>query len=120
MQAISYRGHCLAVVVHGDLTVFDVELETRPSSDALLRFVAAMCRFAMEIDQALLPGEYEDARAERYARELLMPAGEFTALAWRPESYLAACFAVPSEQIAARRRELGLGKTPGGRQPRAA
>ncbi len=120
MQAINYRGRCLAVVVHGDLAVFDAELETRASDDSLLRFVAAMCRFAMEIDQGLLPGEYEDALAESYARELLMPAREFAALAWLPEPYLAACFAVPAEQTGARRRDLGLGGTPEGPRPRPA
>jgi len=38
-----------------------------------------------------------------------MPAGCFGALAALPDPYLATCFGVPAEQVAARRTELALG-----------
>ncbi len=106
MQAISYRGHCIAVVVHGDMAVFASELETRRFDDPLLRFVAAMCRFAMEIERGQVSDEYEDALAESYARELVMPADEHAPIAWLPDVHLARWFAVPVEQVGVRRLEL--------------
>ena len=38
-----------------------------------------------------------------------MPAGELTALAARPDAYLATAFGGTAEQIEPRRLELGLG-----------
>ena len=73
----------------------------------LLRFVAAMCRLAMEFELELTEGPY-DRQGERYARDLLMPKAQFAALAWLRDRYLATCFAVPAEQIGPRRLELGL------------
>jgi hypothetical protein len=109
MQAIRYQGRPVALVVGGDLAIFDARLEARGTHDPLLRFAATMCRLAMEIELGLEPGTYSDERAERYARERLMPDGEYGALASLPDAYLAARFGVPAEQAAARRTELGLG-----------
>jgi hypothetical protein len=93
----------------GDLAIFDARLAACGPHDPLLRFAAAMCRLAMEIELGLEPGPYSDGQAERYARERLMPDGDYCALASLPDAYLAARFGVPAEQAAARRTELGLG-----------
>lgn len=120
MRLISYRGEPVALVVNGDLAVFEPELEARGPDDPLFRFAAAMCRLAMEIELGLLAGPYDEERAEGYARELLMGADGFGALAALPDTYLAACFGVPDEQVPARRAELGLGALDGGSDCRPA
>ena len=89
MQLIGYRGAPVAIVVDGDRARFVPRLEARGFDDPLLRFAAAMCRFAMEIEQGLEPGPYTDARAELYARESLIPAEGFAALAALPDADLA-------------------------------
>ena len=120
MELISYRGEPAAVVVNGDLTVFAPELEARGWDDPVFRFVAAMCRLAMEIELGLENGPYDDERAEGYAREALMPTDCFAALAALPDAYLATCFGVPPEQVPARRAELGLAGLDGGADCRPA
>jgi hypothetical protein len=118
VQAIRYQGRPVALVADGDRAVFDPQLEARGLADPLLRFAAAMCRLAMEIELGLEPGPYSDERAAGYAREGLMPEGEYAALAWLPDAYLAARFGVPEEQAAARRAELGLAFLAGGADSR--
>jgi hypothetical protein len=56
MQAISSRGHRVAQVVYGDLAVLHPASVAPGADDPLSRFVAAMDRFAMEIDRGLIPG----------------------------------------------------------------
>jgi hypothetical protein len=114
MRPITYRGDLVALVVNGDLAVLSPVLEARGDEDPLFRFAAAMCRLAMEIERAVTTGPYDDRRAEGYARDALMPADCFAALAALPDAYLAACFGVPAEQVPARRVELGLGALAGG------
>jgi hypothetical protein len=108
VQEIRYQGRPVAVVVDCDRAIFDPQIQARGPYDPLLRFVAAMCRLAMEIELRLEPGPYTDERAECYARDLLVPPGEYDALASLPDAYLAARFGVPAEQAAARRTELEL------------
>ena len=67
-----------------------------------------MCRLAMEIELGLAAGRYDDERAGDYARDALMEADCFAALAALPDPYLAACFGVPVEQVPVRRAELGF------------
>jgi hypothetical protein len=109
MRRITYRGRVVALVVNGDLAVFSPQLEARGPDDPLFRFAAAMCRLAMELELGLETGPYDEERAEGYAREVLMPAECFAAIAALPDTYLAACFGVHAEQIPTRREELGLG-----------
>lgn len=120
MELITYRGEPAAVVVNGDLAVFAPALEARGLDDPLLRFVAVMCRLAMEIELGLVAGRYDDERAEGYAREALLPTDCFAALAALPDAYLAICFGVPPEQVPARRAELGLAALDGGADCRPA
>jgi hypothetical protein len=114
MRRITYRGRAVALVVNGDLAVFSHDVEARGPDDPLFRFGAAMCRLAMELELGVEGGPYDEERAEGYARELLMRADCFAALAALPDLYLAACFGVPAEQVPARRAELALALAPGG------
>jgi hypothetical protein len=114
MRLITDLGEPVALVVNGDLAVFEPGLEARGPDDPLLRFVAAMCALAMEIEVGLVAERYDDERAEGHAREALMPTHCFAALAALPDAYLATCFGVPHEQVPARRAELGLGALDGG------
>jgi hypothetical protein len=114
MRRISYRGRTVALVVNGDLAVFSPDVEARGPGDPLFRFAAAMSRLAMQIELGLERGPYDEERAEGYAREELMPADRFAALAALPDAYLATCFGVPPEQVPARRAELGLAALSGG------
>ena len=120
MRLITYRGKRVALVVHGDLAVFDPDLMGRGWGDSVLRFGTAMCRFAMEVELGLEYGPYDDERAEGFAREALMPVDCFAALAGLPDPYLAACFGVPAEQVPMRRSELGLTRLNGGADGRLA
>lgn len=114
VQLITYGGETQALVVNGDLAVFDPDIEARGWDDPLLRFVAAMCQLAMELELGLVDGPYDDERAEGHARELLMPEQEFAVLASLPDAYLATCFCVPAEQVPVRRMELGIAADPDG------
>jgi hypothetical protein len=120
VELITHRDAPAAIVVNGDLTVFDPALEARGWDDPVVRFVAAMCRLAMEIELGLERGPYDDERAEGHAREALMPTDCIAALAALPDAYLATCFGVPHEQLPARRAELGLAALDGGADCRPA
>jgi hypothetical protein len=81
-------------------------LAGRDGSEPLVRFACALALYAFEIHVGLIDGPFDQARAERYARELLMPADDFMRLAGLTDSELAALFGVPVEQVWARRLEL--------------
>jgi hypothetical protein len=112
-----YRGWPLEfaepdrVYLHPALEV----LAERDESEPLVRFACALALHAFEIDTGLIDGPFEEARAERYARELLMPAEDFGPLIWLNDAELAELFGVPVEQVWARR--LDLGARPAGPAP---
>ena len=72
-----------------------------------------MCAFAQRVSDGTLPGPYTDERAEQYARSALIDDAEFQQLtsAGVGAPVLAQHFAVPIEQIAAKRNDLGLQET---------
>ena len=92
MQLIFYCGWPLALAepdrVHPHPAVGT--LSERDESDPLVRFAFALALHAFEIDTGLVEGPFDQARAERYARDLLMPANDFAPLAEWPEVELAA------------------------------
>jgi hypothetical protein len=71
-----------------------------------VRFACALCLHALEVVTGLEEGPFEQERAERFARELLMTAEEFRSLAGESDAEIAERFGVPFEQVAARRLEL--------------
>jgi hypothetical protein len=74
----------------------------------LVRFVCALCLHAFEVDTGLAELPFDQGRAERFARELLMPADEFLDAVDERDAALAERFGVPIEQVPARRLDLGL------------
>jgi hypothetical protein len=80
-----------------------------PDRHPLKAFVCFLALYARDVLTGELLGDplrYEPAYGERYAREALIPADEFRALADRSDRWLAARFGVSVEQIAARRRDV--------------
>jgi uncharacterized protein DUF955 len=83
-----------------------------------VRFACALALHAFEVATGLEPGPFDQRRAERFARALLMPADEFLAVAGQSDAELAARFGVPIEQVPIRRielrsRESGIGPAHG-------
>jgi hypothetical protein len=76
-----------------------------------VRFACALALCALELYAGLIEGPFEPARAERYARELLMPTDDFVPLAGLADPELAALFGVPVEQVGARRLDLARRST---------
>src|SRR5918992_538878 len=111
MQLIRYDGWPVAlagthsVVFHPAL----LDLAERDQAHPLLRFTCAMAVHAFEVDTGLEAGPFEQHRAERFARELLMPSEQFRANAEETDAELAERFGVPVEQVPARRLELAAG-----------
>jgi hypothetical protein len=73
---------------------------------ALRRFVFAMGLYAIEVSSGRLPGPYEDARAEYFARTFLIDDEAFRRTSTRSDRELAERFGVPGEQIARKRRDV--------------
>ena len=108
MQPILYRGWPLALA-EPDRVHFHPALEAlaeRDESEPLVRFACALALHAFEVDTGLIDGPFDQARAERYARELLMPADDFAPLAGLVDAELATLFGVPVEQVCERRLQL--------------
>jgi hypothetical protein len=107
MKAIHYNRQIVAFVHEG-------EIRLEPGIAALAvdhprrRWIAGLAIFACEVECGRDPGPYCSARASAHARALLLPAPRFAALSCLPNAALARHFAVPGEQVAARRAELGL------------
>ena len=81
----------------------------------LKRFVCFLALYARDVQTGRLPGEphrYLPHRAERYAREALIPPSEFAAIAHHPDQELADQFGVPTEQITQRRDDLAQPASP--------
>jgi hypothetical protein len=69
------------------------------ASHPRVRFACAPALHAFEIHAGLIEGPVDQARTERCARELLMPAGDFARLAGLADGQLAELFGVPVEQV---------------------
>lgn len=72
------------------------------------RWAAGLATFACLVESGDEPSPYTPDRACAFARDLLVPTHQFAMLAGLTDGALAACFGVPTEQIPARRAELGL------------
>jgi hypothetical protein len=84
---------------------------------ALVRFACALALHAFEVQTGLEHGPFDQGRAERFARALLMPAEEFLAVVGQSDAELAGRFGVPIEQVPVRRIELGSPATGVGPAP---
>jgi hypothetical protein len=108
VEFIFYRGWPLALALP-DRVLPRPALEAlaeRDESHPLVRFACALTLYAFELHAGLSERPFDQARAEHYARELLMPAEAVGALVWVTDAELAELFAVPVEQVGARRLDL--------------
>lgn len=102
MRAIFYRGELVAIATRGGVHL-SPRVSDLPRGHPMLRFVAAMCMYSRDVDQAAVPGPYSNSAAELYARCVLIPDQEFDVAASCSDDQLAHRFGVPVEQIAAKR-----------------
>jgi hypothetical protein len=108
MTLITYRGRPVAMAGR-DRFYLAPEIDRRPNGDPVKTFVCSLVLYVHDVRTGQLrdePRRYVPARAERYARECLIPAAAFLERAARPDAELAQHFAVPLEQIHHRRAEL--------------
>jgi hypothetical protein len=107
MELISYRGWPLALALPDRVLPTALKaLAERDESDPLVRFACALALYAFELHAGLSDGPFDQARAERYARELLMPAEDFGPLVCLKDAELRSCLASKSSR-SGRRRDLG-------------
>ncbi len=88
MQQISYRGQAAVMVGRERFWLVD-ELAELPVEDPVRVWVSWLCVYARDVLNGLQPGPWSQQRAERFAREVLLPEEEFIAVAYRPEQELA-------------------------------
>ena len=103
MQPITYRGRIVTACTSKCFLLAD-DLAYRAPGDPELVFVVAMCSYATDIAQGLLPGPFDDDDACRYTRAFLIPEE----LLERPEldvDRAAAALGVPADQRRAARAE---------------
>jgi len=115
VELIVYSGWPVALAGADEVYLHPalLELADREQGHALVRFVCGLALHAFELATRLEEGPFDQGRAERFARALLMPAEEFLALADESDAELAGRFGVPIEQVPARRMELGSPATGG-------
>lgn len=101
MQQISYRGQAAAMAGRERFWLVD-ELAGLEPDDPVRIWVSWLCVYARDVLNGDQPGPWDQARAERFAREALLPANEFISVARRPEQEVADQFGVPVEQVNAR------------------
>lgn len=108
MTLITYQGRPVAMAGR-ERFYLAPHIDVLPDGDSVKTFVCFLVAYAHDVLVGQLPGEplrYLPRRAERYARECLLPQRAFFALAAREDRELAEHFNVPLEQVTARRTEL--------------
>lgn len=104
MEIITIRDEPAATVTARG-TMFTERFSALPQGHPDLRLALWKAQYARDVLTGELPGPFTDHAAERYARDALIPAETFHALAERPDRVLADHFRVPIEQIALRRQD---------------
>lgn len=108
---ILYNGRA-AALTDDDQVVLAEHVDVFERDHPLRRFISAVCVFSCETDAGNVRGGWDPARAERWARALLMPTELFAPLADLLEDHeLAEHFAVPLEQVRGRREDLATERT---------
>jgi hypothetical protein len=117
VHVIVHRGRVAALAA--ERVYFTPHIEVLEPDHPERRFVAALCLYGHAVDtgQAAVPG-YDQDRAERFARMLLMPGSDFDSAAFLSDAQLAECFAAPLDQVRVRRRERAHACSAGGESPR--
>jgi hypothetical protein len=91
VQLIVYDGWPVALAEADEVHLHPalLELAELDEGHALVRFACALELHAFEVATGLELGLFDQGRAERCSRELLMPAGEFLAAADESDTDLA-------------------------------
>jgi len=114
VRAILYNGRT-AAYTDCDQVVLSDRVAVLERDHPRRRFVSAVCVFSCEADAGNVPGGWNSRRAELYARALLMPTELFDPLERvLADHELAEHFAVPLEQVRARRGDLAAQRAPRG------
>ena len=114
MRAIFYDGRT-AAYTDCDQVVLSDRVAVLERDHPLRRFISAVCVFSCEADAGNVPGGWNSAGAELYARALLMPTELFDPLDLKLFDHeLAELFSVPLEQVEARREDLLSRRATGG------
>jgi hypothetical protein len=105
MRAIRYRGRLAAITTRRRVFLLP-SMEAPPPGDPVLRFVGAKCLYCRDVARGVVDGPYSDERADKHARERLIPTRAFWAHANESEEALAVRFGAPIEEIRRRRAEI--------------
>jgi len=105
MQPITYDGHPVAMAGK-DRFWLTHSIGLLPDGHPTKRMVLLMCAFARDVLAGEAPGSYTDARAERFAREALLPASDFLRGKDHADIDLASSLRVPLREVVIRREEL--------------
>jgi hypothetical protein len=112
MTLITYQGRPVAMAGRERFYLAPHIGQLR-DGDPMKTFVCFLVAYAHDVLVGQLPGEpshYLPRRAERYARECLLPPHAFRAFAGGNDVELAEHFNVPLEQVATRRAELAAAR----------
>src|SRR3954470_20818565 len=101
LRPIRYRG-LLVAAASAEHVYLVPDVARLRRGDPLRRFIATMCLYRRDVDTGALPGPYDDAVAELYARCVLIPDDDFRGRGREPDPVLADHFRVPVGQIAAK------------------
>src|SRR5438046_10476669 len=101
MTVIFYRGRAVALAGR-ERFYLAPRIAGRADGDPVKTFVCFLVLYARDVLAGPLPDEphgYMPGRAERFARECLLPRRAFRALAGHSDAALAPPFGVPRDQV---------------------
>lgn len=102
VRLILHRHRVAAERVH-----YAAHIEVLEPDHPERRSVTALCLYSHAVDTRQADRSvYDQEEAERFARELLMPANEFAPVSRSKDAELAELFAAPLDQVAIRRGEV--------------
>lgn len=105
LRPVRYRGRLVAAA-SAQRVYLAPDIARLEPGDPRLRFAAALCLYARDVETGAVPAPYDDAAAEFYARCILIADDDFARRQHEPDTNLAERFRVPLEQIAAKRLDL--------------
>jgi predicted transcriptional regulator len=106
MRAITHRGR-IAAFAERDELLLAPHIAALETDHPERRWVSCLCIHSCDVDESQARGPYTDEAAAAAARAALMPVADFVRHAERLFDHeVAELFAVPLDQVAARRQEL--------------
>lgn len=105
MLLIRYRGVTAARVTRTSIHLLPA---STVADEADRRWLLCMAFFARDVSAGSVPSPYSQARAEHFARHVLMPDAEFQRMVHMPDILVAKVFDVPHDQVEEKRLDLAL------------